>query len=80
MHMPQQLFLSHDSRDKRLAEALAKALNRLTLGQIAVWHSSDSSGHGGLKPGHVWLDEIRVQLSKSKAVIVLLTPRSLSEN
>lgn len=57
---------------------MAKALHRLTLGQIAVWHSSDSSGHGGLKPGHIWLDEIRTQLSKSKAVVALLTPRSVS--
>jgi len=54
------------------------ALTRLTLRQLTVWHSSDSSGNGGLKPGHIWLDEIRLQLSKSKAVVALLTPRSIA--
>lgn len=76
--MPHQLFLSHDSRDKRLADALAKAISRLTLGQLTVWHSSDSSGSGGLKPGHVWLDEVRLQLARSRAVVALLTPRSVA--
>lgn len=77
--MPQQLFLSHDSRDQALATALGNSLHRLTLGQITVWHSSDGSGHGGLKPGQVWLDEIRLQLGKSKAVVALLTPRSIAK-
>jgi hypothetical protein len=75
--MVQHVFLSHDSRDRRLADALGKALQRLTLRQISVWHSSDTSAHGGLKPGHIWLDEIREQLNKSKAVVTLLTPRSM---
>ena len=74
--MSQQVFLSHDSRDKALASAVAVALKRLSLGQISVWHSSDSSGHGGLRPGQVWLDEVRDQLRRSKAVVALLTPRS----
>ena len=77
--MPQHLFLSHDSRDQALANAIATALQRLTLGQISVWHSSDGSGHGGLRPGQVWLDEIRAQLAKSRAVVALLTPRSIAK-
>ena len=48
----------------------------MSLNQITVWHSSDGTGAGGLKPGNVWLDEIRQQLSSSRAVIVLLTPTS----
>jgi hypothetical protein len=76
--MPSQLFLSHDSRDRVLADVLAKSLQRLTLNQLNVWHSSDTSGDGGLRPGDVWIDEIRSQLSKSKAVVALLTPRSIS--
>lgn len=77
--MPQNLFLSHDSRDQALANALGAALQRMTLGQIAVWHSSDGSGAGGLRPGQVWLDEIRSQLSRSRAVVTLLTPQSLAK-
>lgn len=76
--MPHQLFLSHDARDRTRADALAKLIGRVTLGQITVWHSSDSSASGGLKPGNVWLDEIRTRLSESRAVVALLTPTSIT--
>ena len=76
--MPHQLFLSHDTRDRERAAILARMISRVSLGQITVWHSSDQSASGGLVPGHVWLDEIRNRLEGSKAVVVLLTPTSLS--
>jgi hypothetical protein len=76
--MPHELFLSHDSRDRAKAEALAKAINRVTLKQLLVWHSSDTSSDGGLYPGNVWLDEIRNRLSTCKAVVALITPVSIS--
>lgn len=76
--MAHQLFLSHDSRDHERAEILSRMIGRITLGQISVWNSSDSSANGGLKPGQVWLDEIRARLAVSKAIVVLLTPTSLS--
>lgn len=76
--MPHQLFLSHDSRDRARANVLANAITRMTLAQISVWHSSDSSGGGGLQPGNVWLDEIRNRLAASKAVVALLTPTSIA--
>jgi hypothetical protein len=74
--MQHHVFLSHDSRDHALADVLGRAISRMSLNQISVWHSSDSAGAGGLRPGHVWLDEIRQRLTSSKAVIVLLTPTS----
>lgn len=76
--MAHQLFLSHDSRDHERAEILAKMIERITLNQISVWHSSDSSAKGGLVPGNVWLDEIRSRLVNSKAVVALLTPTSIA--
>jgi hypothetical protein len=76
--MEHQLFLSHDSRDHIRADIIAKAISRMTLFQINVWHSSDESSAGGLKPGNVWLDEIRKHLGNSKAVVVGLTPTSIS--
>ena len=76
--MPHELFLSHDSRDKEKSEVLAQTITRATLDQIVVWHSSDATATGGLRPGNVWLDEIRRRLASSKAVVVLLTPISLS--
>jgi hypothetical protein len=74
-----RLFLSHDSRDTELAKVIATTLSRITLGQLDVWFSSDDSPSGGIRPGRVWLDEIRSQLQMSKAIIVLLTPTSLSK-
>jgi hypothetical protein len=76
--MPHKLFLSHDSRDRERAKAIAQAVQRLTLGQISVWHSSDDGPNGGLRPGQVWLDEIRRQIADSRALVVLLTPQSLN--
>lgn len=76
--MPHKLFLSHDSRDRERAKAIAQAIQRLTLKQISVWHSSDDGPSGGLRPGQVWLDEIRRQISESRALVVLLTPQSLN--
>ena len=76
--MQNQLFLSHDSQDQAKASVIAKTIGRVTLGQISVWHSSDSSGVGGVRAGQVWLDEIRNRLKSSKAVVVLLTPSSVN--
>ncbi|MBS0368912.1 MAG: toll/interleukin-1 receptor domain-containing protein [Proteobacteria bacterium] len=76
--MPHKLFLSHDSRDRERAKAIAQAVQRLTLGQISVWHSSDDGPSGGLRPGQVWLDEIRRQIADSRALVVLLTPQSVN--
>jgi TIR domain len=76
--MQQQLFLSHDHRDSELAGAVAIAIGRITLNQLKVWYSSDVSHEGGMRPGSVWLDEIRSRLSGSKAVIPLITPNSVS--
>lgn len=76
--MTHQLFLSHDSRDRVKANVISTAIARITLGQITVWHSSDNSHDGGLRPGNVWLDEIRRRLASSKAVVALLTPTSVA--
>lgn len=75
--MADQLFLSHDARDRAQADIVAGAIGRISLGQITVWHSSDGSAGGGIQPGQVWLDAIRARLRASKAVVVLLTPGSV---
>jgi hypothetical protein len=51
-------------------------IQRITLDQLTVWHSSGAGG-GGIRPGAVWLDERRAKLKESLAVITLLTPNSL---
>lgn len=74
-----QVFLSHSSSDRNLAEIIALYLSKVTLRQFTVWHSSDSSGTGGIKIGSVWFDEIRKQLENSKVILVLLTPNSIDK-
>jgi hypothetical protein len=74
-----KLFLSHDHRDDELARVFAGTLSRITLGQLEVWSSSDSSPSGGIRPGSIWIDEVRTQLEQSKAILILLTPNSLNK-
>jgi hypothetical protein len=74
-----KLFLSHDHRDDELARIIASTLSRITLGQVEVWFSSDNSPSGGIRPGSVWLDEVKAQLERSKAILILLTPNSLDK-
>ena len=73
----QQIFLSHDSRDAELAKVISDAIIRASLQQINVWYSSDSSSEGGLRPGHVWVDEVRSQLRSSCVLLVLITKNSV---
>jgi PAS domain S-box-containing protein len=75
--MSQQVFLSHDSRDGKLAKVVAETVSRVSLKQIEMWYSSDSSSFGGLKPGQVWINEIKEQMLVSRAILILLTPHSL---
>lgn len=71
-------FLSHSNKDKELARIIANMLKRITLNQIEAWYSSDDSGAGGLQPGMIWFNAILEKLSKSKAVVAILTPNSIS--
>ncbi len=73
-----RFFLSHSSSDKKLAEVIAQTLKRITLNQISPWFSSDDSAPGGLQPGMIWFNAILEKLTKSKAVVAILTPNSIS--
>lgn len=75
--MGSKIFLSHDHHDDELAKVLAGLLSRVTLGQLDVWFSSDQSAMGGIRPGKMWIEEIRRQLKESRAIILLITPASL---
>jgi len=76
--MPHKFFISHFSGDKHIAELFANALRRITLEQIDPWFSSDSTGESGLKPGDIWFNQILAKITKSRAVVALLTPNSIS--
>jgi hypothetical protein len=72
------LFLSHSSQDKILADQFGKFLRSVSLGQIAIWFSSDAGHSGGIQPGDLWFDKIREKMHSSTAIITLLTPNSVS--
>ncbi|KAA1245657.1 toll/interleukin-1 receptor domain-containing protein [Aquimarina sp. RZ0] len=76
--MNHRFFLSHYSGDKNIADIVSRTLKRITLNQIVPWFSSDESGTGGLKPGNLWFNEILDKIQKSKAVVAILTPNSIS--
>lgn len=78
MRIPHNFFLSHDSVDKEVAEIVARTLSRVSLMQVSPWFSSDQSPSGGLKPGNIWFNEILQKLKESKALVVLLTPNSIT--
>ncbi|HXQ36466.1 MAG TPA: PAS domain S-box protein [Anaerolineales bacterium] len=75
--MAPKIFLSHAGSDKKIAKLLAETLSRISLRQISIWFSSDPSAAGGIKPGQVWMEEIKTQLVASQVTLVLLTPNSL---
>lgn len=72
------MFLSHDHQDDELARVVARVISRITLMQLEVWFSSDESAVGGIRPGRLWIEEIRSQLKQSKAIIILITPMSVN--
>ena len=64
-----EVFLSYSSRDRDLAERLARDLSKQG---IPVFLEQDS-----LEPGHRWEEQIRNALERAEAMVVLLTPASL---
>lgn len=75
--MEQQIFISHYSKDKVIADVIAKNIEKITNGNIHFWYSSDSNPKGGMCVGNIVFNEIVNHLNESVATIVLLTPRSI---
>lgn len=72
-----KIFLSHDTRDEKVARLIATTLSTICLDQVRIWFSSDSSASGGCKPGNVWVNEIESRLLSSNVILVVLTRNSL---
>ena len=71
------VFISHDSRDGELAEALGKLLSSVSAGMLKTFRSSDQKGSQGLKFGVEWYPELMAKLDAACDVLCLLTERSL---
>jgi hypothetical protein len=71
------IFISHDSRDAALAEALSKLLNSVSAGMLKTFRSSDKKGSQGFEYGVEWYPELMKTLDSACDVVCLLTERGL---
>ena len=69
------IFVSHAATDRPIADILKAEIDRVFANGVDVFASSVP---GTIKPGDDWLEKINENLSKSKAVIVLITPVSIN--
>lgn len=58
--------------------AIAEAIKRMSLNLIKPWFSSPSDNGRGLMPGK-WFDSVFHKMDESKAVLVLLTDKSIDK-
>ena len=73
---PVRVFISHDSRDARLAEAFARLLKSVSAGMIEPFYSSDRSPAGGIDFGTEWYEALMSKLDAASDVLCLLTENS----
>lgn len=71
------VFISHDSRDAELAEALGKLLKSVSAGMIKTFRSSDKRGGDGIDFGDEWYARLMSKLHTTSDVVCLFTERSL---
>ena len=64
-----KVFISHSHANERLAEKIAKALERAGLD---VWYADRE-----ILPGDNWAKKIAEGLEESEAMVVLLTPEAI---
>ena len=71
---PKKIFLSHDTRDKNLADALKGLLKGIFRSGVAIEYSSDEGG--GPRPGTFWREWIEERVRDSQKTFVILTETS----
>jgi hypothetical protein len=71
------IFVSHDHRDARLAEAFSNLLTDASGGFLKSFRSSDRKGGAGIEFGAEWYTEIMGKISDATDVVALLTPNSI---
>jgi hypothetical protein len=71
------VFISHDSRDAKLAEAFSDLLTAVSAGVLKSFRSSDKKGGAGIEYGSEWYTRIMTALHDSTDVVALLTPHSV---
>ena len=72
------VFISHDTRDAKLAEAFSRLLASVSCGVLKSFRSSDKKGKQGIDYGVEWYPEVISRLEQSSDVVCLLTPNSVN--
>lgn len=75
--MTKTIFLSHNAKDKPLADIVANTLKLTSIGQIKTWFSSDDRIDGGFNAGDNWYSEIHQKAENSDILIALITQNSI---
>lgn len=71
------VFISHDTRDAKLAEAFSSLLKNVSAGVLKSFRSSDRKGNQGIEYGVEWYPEIIKNIQAASDVVCLLTERSV---
>ncbi len=71
------VFISHDSRDAKLAEAFGLLLTTASSGMLRTFCSSDKSAGTGIEYGDEWYSRLMSSLENASDVVCLFTKRSL---
>jgi hypothetical protein len=75
--MHKTIFLSHNAKDKPLADIVANTLKLTSIGQVKAWFSSDDRIDGGFNAGDNWYSEIHTKAQDSDILIALITQNSI---
>ncbi len=71
------VFISHDTRDAKLAEAFSALLKSVSAGVLKSFRTSDKKGNQGIEYGVEWYPEIIKNIQEASDVVCLLTERSV---
>ena len=71
------VFISHDNRDAKLAEAFSELLRSASMSMLKSFRSSDKHGTEGIQYGDEWYKRLMENLDKASDVVCLFTEQSL---
>ena len=71
------VFISHDNRDAKLAEAFSELLKSASMSMLKSFRSSDKHGTEGIQYGDEWYKRLMENLDKASDVVCLFTKQSL---
>jgi len=72
------VFISHDTRDSKLAEAFSDLLKKVSAGVLKSFRTSDKKGTQGIEYGIEWYPEIIKNIQEASDVVCLLTENSVN--